>query len=797
MKSLRRILITLLVVTAALGVGLVLGQVPDTVYAADGVQADTVVINLPHEIKKSHMLVVDLNGDDKQEILAAGDDGYLMLIDGASYRLVWDKNLADYLPGFNRTRVTAGLASGDLNLDGKLDLVVATGSVDPETEDGPGGVIALTYVGAPDYFKLMPGWPLMAVDDLPPKKVPDAFASTPTLGDIDGDGDLEIIIAGMDRFIYALHHDGSHVVGWPLNREDGYMRDNRSTAAVADIDGDGLNEVIVGSNNYLYPSCANPYLFYVLNGDSTFVPGFPIQTTQNIESSPVVADLDGDGYLDIIFGTGNFDESCKQPTDGKKIYAVDRSGQPLPGWPVRTNADMINSPAVGDLDNDGSLEVVIYNEDTLYAWHADGTLVNGFPQRSDYYLRHHTPTLADIDGDGQVEILLGTGQIYRGNGQLKERRLKLQTTLVVTDQDGDGLLETIGANNWNRSLYIWQETGPATGQEPWPMFHRTRDRAGVFETRYTLSGRVVDGAGAPAAGVEVRLNTGQIAKTDSRGVYRFGNLVEGNYTVTPANGIYRFKPVDAKVSLTQNVEVADFLMLPPHYTVVGKVTHANGSPYPGVQFELSSGKRATSDAQGIVRFTEVLPGQYVLTPNSQVAEFVPAKLSLRAEDEQILTFTGLAKSTTKSLAGNESTQIELSDTQGLATRLVFPAGSSPAQEVRVTPFLPGKVDGYLALGHVIEVTPDPATAPINSPFSIQIEYNEADLRALVQAGQVRLLWKSPDGWVPAEESCESTAAGIHDPQARVVNSTVCAWGVYGLFAPLQQTYIPLIPLPRP
>src|SRR5690606_2354145 len=138
---------------------------------------------------------------------------------------------------------------------------------DPVNAEGPGAVVVLTYRGAPNYFELMSGWPRYARHALG-DDAPDGFVSTPALGDIDGDGDKEIVIGGMDRRLHAFHHDGSYVEGWPMDNQyrldDSYgiLRESRSTAALADLDGDGVLDVIIGSNNYKIPSCANPYFFY-------------------------------------------------------------------------------------------------------------------------------------------------------------------------------------------------------------------------------------------------------------------------------------------------------------------------------------------------------------------------------------------------------------------------------------------------------------------------------------------------------------------------------------------------------
>ena len=774
------------------------------------------LFNLPHEVQRSGMLVLDLDNDGKLEIIFGSLDGYVTVVRGDTYDVAWNKNMADYLPGYSKTRIQSSLAAADLNGDGKVEIVIATGGADPIDEDGPGALIVLTYVGGGDYFQMMSGWPVFALDELGgngfrPDGHPDGYYSTPSLGDIDGDGDKEIVIGGMDRRLHAFHHDGTYVLGWPLARDQGILRESRSTASLYDIDGDGILDILMGSNNYGIPSCANPYHFFGLRGDATVLPGFPFSTTQNIESSPALGDINNDGGIDIVFGTGDFNESCKQPggfqSDGKKVYALDRFGNPLPGWPVQTNANMVNSPALGDLDNDGTPEVVIHNQNTLYAWHGDGRLVSGFPVNGDFNLRHSAPVLADIDGDSKVEIVLASGQVYGPDGQLEQQRNKLQSRIVIIDQDGDGLLETIGANHFNYNIglhlkgYIFQETGPATGAQPWPMFHRTLDRTGVLPNLFTLSGRVVNDSNQGVAGVKLTLNSGQVAYTNGQGNYVFGSLPTGNYNVTPDFQDNVFAPAQRSVAVTGNATVANFVMQAPLYDIRGRVMHANGSGMKGVTLQLNTGTTVKTAGDGTFSFNTQEPGKYTLTPVSPDLNYTPAQRDLIAENKVMQFFYALPKPVEDTLLPNSTTMVEFQDTQGLPTRITFPEGLGE-QQATITPVLAEEPNGYLSAGHAVDIELSSASTSSESgvvgqdgeplAIEIQIQYNEADLQSLLDAGELVVLWQSPTGWVDATATCPSGSSVNNNTAQKVITIPVCQWGPYGLFAPVNRLYFPAL-----
>lgn len=479
--------------------------------------ADDIEIVLPGQrIKESAVAVADFNKDGKKEIVAGGIDGMLYVINGATYTLMWSKQIANYFKGASSTYFYSSITIADLNKDGRLEIIAAVGGT-PNLHL-VGGVVVLTYVGGSAQFALASGWPRRAFDELGagggsyPDGVSDGFESTPAVGDLDGDKDLEIVISGSDRRLHAWHHNGKRVAGWPIDRTRGLFRGGMSSPALADIDQDGLPEVLVGSHSYPVPGCPNPYFFLALNGNGSLVPGFPTQTSEVIRSSPAIGDINGDGRLDIVVGTGDWAESCGGIPDGKKIYAWDHRGRLLPGWPTVTKGNMASSPALGDLDGDGDLEVVVgcglsYELNNppcteLYAWHGDGRNVTGFPMsplsvnpgsRPPYNAQPFPPVLADYDGDGIIEIMtIGAGargiSIVEPNGQMSSdvRHTTpqiLHSSPLVDDIDGDNLLETVigGANIANNAaIYIWQETGTIYSRRPWPMFHHDVARTGLY-----------------------------------------------------------------------------------------------------------------------------------------------------------------------------------------------------------------------------------------------------------------------------------------------------------------------------
>ncbi len=266
-----------------------------------------------------------------------------------------------------------------------------------------------------------------------PKELGQFFRSSAAVGDIDGDNVPEIVVTG-DRTskIYAFSPDGKIKNGWPKS-----IGETIASPSLADLDGDGAMEVIASGYGKIY----------AFHGDGSNVNGWPepVESYTGV-STPAIADLDDDGNLEVIAGGGT------------KIYAWHHDGTTVEGWPkssVSSGVKIFTSPAVGDIDGDGEPEIVAGDLLNIYAWHHDGTTVEGWPKPFCDF-KAGGVAIADMDGDGKAEIVMGIstetsvwdGKIYvlESDGSIMPGWPvwvggRIYSSPVVADVDGDGKME--------------------------------------------------------------------------------------------------------------------------------------------------------------------------------------------------------------------------------------------------------------------------------------------------------------------------------------------------------------------
>lgn len=174
--------------------------------------------------------------------------------------------------------------------------------------------------------------------------------SHPVIGDVDGDGNVEIVVVVRETLnpgrtvVKIVSHEG--VVE---NSITGISTVYYGTApALADMDGDKIPEIIYQSHGTLY----------ALKADGSDLPGFPVTWGDHLtwvgNSSPVIGDVDGDWRPDIIVSSYQGGQSVVG-----EVRAYNGDGNLLAGFPKTINIGSGTVPAIADIDLDGSNEIII------------------------------------------------------------------------------------------------------------------------------------------------------------------------------------------------------------------------------------------------------------------------------------------------------------------------------------------------------------------------------------------------------------------------------------------------------
>ena len=178
-----------------------------------------------------------------------------------------------------------------------------------------------------------------------------------------------------------LRHDGTELPGWPRRpRACPGRRGTGPLPAVGDIDGDGdrrdrrqyAQRSDLGVARGRDRGARRRQQPRHRSASSTSGPGADWEWSR---SGPALYDLDGDGAKDIIFGTKN------DATGLRRLMAIRYDGTDVAGFPYVANGAISCEPAVGDLDNDGIVEIVFFCKSTyVYAVRQNGTNYPGFPK---------------------------------------------------------------------------------------------------------------------------------------------------------------------------------------------------------------------------------------------------------------------------------------------------------------------------------------------------------------------------------------------------------------------------------
>ncbi len=289
------------------------------------------------------------------------------------------------------------------------------------------------------------------------------------VADLDNDGDLDIVSASaFDNKIAWYENDGAADPSWTAADID-TNANGASDVHVADLDGDGDLDIISASNS------DDTIAWYENDGAAN-----PSWTAANIDTNANgawhvhVGDMDGDGDLDIV--------SASRLDD--RISWYENDGAANPSWTkanIATNVDSARSVHLGDMDGDGDLDIVSASrDDDTIAWYEnDGaadpswTAANIVTNANGAVDVH----LSDMDGDGDLDIIAAcndgnTIAWYENDGAADpswtaaniDTNASSARDVDVADIDGDGDLDIVAATFTNDTI-AWYENN-CDGNDP-------------------------------------------------------------------------------------------------------------------------------------------------------------------------------------------------------------------------------------------------------------------------------------------------------------------------------------------
>ena len=501
---------------------------------------------------------VDLDGDNKLEIIFGDGNGEVHAVrsDGtdlpgfpvhtdlpAGLPLTKSDAFVQNLVPLSYAAIIGGVAVADLDRDGQQEIVTAADdgkvycwhadatpcagfpvATDPGTSRDPYGTHAQI-----------------------PKNHPEGIGAVPALGDLDGDGKLEIVVGAIDQKLYVWHANGTRMAPFPIQVFDSSSasgvdafapRAIISSAAIADVDNDGTNEIVIGTDE-TYSSPQPPPggvggsgRAYVIKPNGTIAPGWPVKPTsinpnavplvaQGVVTSPVVADLDGNGTKEIALGCFlgdatiyNADGSTLRTLQGTfgATGAGSDAEETTPEGGLARSSDQpghfyVAQGAFADIDGDGRLDYFagevgngllalaagdgprIIFDHLLSGWDATtGTPKPGFPRVIEDWQFFNGPAVAEISGDALPEVIESSGGFFvhafdaagfEPAGWPKLTGHWQTSTPSIGDLDDDGRVEVVQTTRLGE-LFAWRTAGATCQADQWRKFRHDEWNTGSF-----------------------------------------------------------------------------------------------------------------------------------------------------------------------------------------------------------------------------------------------------------------------------------------------------------------------------
>jgi hypothetical protein len=266
------------------------------------------------------------------------------------------------------------------------------------------------------------------------------------VGDLDGDGDLDLLLANDDFAMQLLFNDGTgRFVDGTAGRLVWTRAIDNHAISLADIDGDGDLDILMGNEDFLTNGV------FTNDGTGTFTDVTVTALPPNAfdTKNQVVADFDGDGDVDwLCFDLGG----CHLYTNNGSGVFTDVTATHVFGVSPNLGDEWLANAPAGDLDGDGDPDVLMFGSGGLLR-NQSGVL-SPFPTQLPAAIANATPHwLADVDGDGDLDVFAGAGQyLLRNAGNATFTDVTLVAFGVrptggraCFDVDGDGDVDLLTA----------------------------------------------------------------------------------------------------------------------------------------------------------------------------------------------------------------------------------------------------------------------------------------------------------------------------------------------------------------
>jgi len=294
--------------------------------------------------------IADVNNDNVLDILIADTTGIVYCIKGSDHTQQWNYTIP------SKSQISSSIAIGNLDNDANIEVAFTAGDGKLYVLNGQNGNLEYNFTTGSSYLAcpvivdvdndgrkeiiVSAGTILCFRTDsiFPIWNVSYSSSSTPAIADVDNDGILEIFLGLESNKIICLNA-ATGALKWSYDLI-GYV--HHSSPVVADVDKDGVMELIIGTyvENAIY--CLN-----AVNGNFKW----KYVTNDWIYSTPVIAEFNGDGFIDIFVSSWD-----------KNLYVLDgRNGALM--YKYQTGGQIYSNPLVGDIDEDGLLEIIFSSFD--------------------------------------------------------------------------------------------------------------------------------------------------------------------------------------------------------------------------------------------------------------------------------------------------------------------------------------------------------------------------------------------------------------------------------------------------